>query len=169
MNQPPQNELFPNVMTISFSEGYHLSERAIRLVKGVVGIYFIYLDEQTITYPFRCSRLIYIGLSESKQNSIGNRLRGHLTGQSGNLGIKNYAQSHTAKFTFHSFELLQTLGTCSLFELEDYFLTSFLDNFGAFPICNGQSGVKVAAPFLDANRSRVFWDFFGPKNVSGSG
>jgi hypothetical protein len=168
MNHPPQNESLPNVMTISFSEGYHLSERAIRLVKGVVGLYFVYLDEQAITYPFHSSRLIYIGLSESKQNSIGNRLRGHLIGQSGNLGIKNYAQSYATKFTFHSFELLQTLGTRSLFELEDYFLTNFQDNFGAFPICNGQSGVKVTTPFLDANRSRVLWEFFGLKNVATS-
>lgn len=159
MSDPPPTP--SNGITITFSEGYDLSERAIRLLKGMTGIYFIYLDEQSIAYPFRFSRLIYIGLSESKQNSVGSRLRGHLTGQSGNLGIKNYARCHPTKFTFHSFQLLRTLGTNSLFEIEDYFLANFLETFGAFPICNGQSGVKVTAPSLDSDKNSISWEFFG--------
>jgi hypothetical protein len=84
-----------------------------------------------------------------------------LTGQSGNLGIKNYANRYPTQFTFHSLDLLRVLGTDSLFEIEHFFLADFLKNFGAFPICNGQSGVEVKAPSLDTNRSRILWDFFG--------
>jgi hypothetical protein len=127
---------------------------------GIAGMYFIYLHAQAIPYPFQRSRLIYVGLSESKQNSIGGRLRNHLTGRSGNIGIKNYAASCATKFTFHSFELLQALGTKSLFEIENYFLADFLKQFGTFPICNGQSGVNVGTPVLDVSKSKIIWDFF---------
>src|SRR6266567_4394403 len=131
---------------ISFPEEYTLSERDIKLVGGLTGIYFIYLDKVAIQYPFARSRLIYIGLSESRQNSIGKRLRAHLTGQSGNLGIKNYASRFKVNFTYHSLDVLSNLGTCDLYELEAFFLTRFLDAFGAFPICNNQSGVSVLYP-----------------------
>jgi len=150
----------PNVTTLSFPEEYTFAERWIKLVKGLVGIYFIYLADTGIEYPFRRSRLIYIGMSESKQNSIGNRLRGHLTGQSGNLGLMNYAARHRVRFTYQSFDLLRVLGSSDLYELESFFLTDFLNKFGCFPICNGQSGVTVSSPSIDPARVKILWETF---------
>src|SRR5262249_54855749 len=96
--------------------------------------------------PFVESGLIYIGMSESRYNSIGRRLRSHLTGQSGNRAIQNYATRYRARFTYHSFELLRNLGTTNLYEIESFFLNDFLRVHGAFPICNGQSGWNVQEP-----------------------
>jgi hypothetical protein len=149
-----------NLTTFSFPEEYTFAERSIKLVKGLVGIYFIYLADTSIEYPFGRSRLIYIGMSESKQNSIGNRLRDHLTGQSGNCGLMNYAAKHRVRFTYQSFDLLQVLGSSDLYELESLFLTEFLNKFGCFPICNGQSGVTVLSPAIDPARVKILWETF---------
>src|SRR5947208_11500316 len=99
------------MLRIGFFDHHHFDEASIRLVQGTIGLYFIYLDELRIPYPFTNSRLIYVGMSESKQNSIGSRLRAHKTGQSGNLAITNYAARHDAHFTHLRLEVLKTLGT----------------------------------------------------------
>ncbi len=39
----------------------------------LVGLYFIFTKNTQIQYPFKKSRLIYIGMSEKKTNSIGSR------------------------------------------------------------------------------------------------
>ncbi len=51
---------------ITFPQDYNFNDKSIKLVQGVVGIYFIYLEELRIPYPFGYSRLIYLGLSEVK-------------------------------------------------------------------------------------------------------
>lgn len=67
----------PDVMetriTIHFSEMKVLEDLSIRLVRGLVGLYFISLAEPMIDYPFRPSSLIYVGMSESNrtQSEIG--------------------------------------------------------------------------------------------------
>lgn len=109
-------------LKISFFEEHIFSDLSIKLVQGTTGLYFIYLNELLIPYPFRTSRLIYIGMSESKQNSIGSRLRGHKTGLSGNLAISNYAKCFDVKFTYHSSEFLKTMGTDNVLELESFFV-----------------------------------------------
>jgi hypothetical protein len=78
---------------------------------------------------------------------------------SGNEGIKNYAKKHKVRFTYHPLEILQGLGTQDLFELEAFFLTRFLLEYGCYPICNNQSGVAVAAPMLTAD-AQVDWRYF---------
>jgi hypothetical protein len=148
------------VTAISFSDDYDLNDVAIRLTYGTVGIYFIFLDQLRVQYPFGLSRLIYIGLSESKQNSIGRRLYGHLTGQSGNFGIRNYAARHRVRFTFHSFQLLRHLGPTDLYETESFFLSSFLEAEGSFPICNNQSGVMFSQSSMTLPDVSVDWDHF---------
>jgi hypothetical protein len=148
-----------DIITLSFLEGYTFDGPSIKFVQGLTGIYFIYLNSNSIEYPFRPSRLIYIGMSESKQNSIANRLRGHLTGQSGNLGLMNYAAKRATKFTYQSLGVLSVLGT-DLYELECFFLTDFLNHFGCFPICNGQSGVTVASPTFDYAAVEISWEAF---------
>jgi hypothetical protein len=148
-----------DVITLSFPEEYTLDGQSIKFVQGVVGIYFIYLARIRIDYPFRPSRLIYIGMSESKQHSIGNRLREHLTGQSGNLGIANYASKHDVRFTYQSLDMLRILGT-DLYEFEYLFLADFLKQYGCYPICNGQSGVSVASPSINPTGVKVLWKSF---------
>lgn len=144
---------------ITFPQDYSLDEASIKLVRGAVGLYFIRLTNLRIAYPFLESGLIYIGMSESRHNSIGRRLRAHLTGQSGNYAIRNYAQSYTARFTYHSFELLQNLGATSLYEIESFFLGDFLRVHGAFPICNNQSGWTIIEPKI-TEQVKVAWDHF---------
>lgn len=146
-------------MRILFTRTYNLSEREIKFVQGVVGLYFIFLTDVKIEYPFKPSRLIYIGMSESKQNSIAIRLRGHLSGQSGNLGVANYAKTQSVKFTFYSAEVLRNYGNDNLFDLESFFLSDFLRYHGSFPICNGQAGHELS----DASKrvtATVDWPYF---------
>ena len=133
---------------VTFPKDYSLEERSIKLVQGMIGLYFIRLELLRIPYPFIESRLIYIGMSESAQNSIARRLRAHLTGQSGNYGIMNYAARYKVRFTYHSFQLLRNLGATDLYEIESFFLSDFLRVHGAFPICNNQSGLTVTQPMI---------------------
>jgi hypothetical protein len=149
-----------STVTIGFYESHDFDETSIRLVQGTVGLYFIYLLDLKIPYPFQSSRLIYIGMSESKQNSIGNRLRGHKTGQSGNAAIMNYARRHQARFTFHSQQILEILGSNNILELESYFLEDFCSNFGSYPICNNQSGTLFPQTQLTSESVRIGWEFF---------
>ena len=110
-------------------------------------------------YPFKPSRLIYIGFSEFKQNSIGSRLKGHLTGQSGNLGISNYAARHDVQFTYQSLAVLRVLGV-DLYEFEYLFLADFQKHYGSFPICNGQAGASVISPSIEPSMMSVDWKSF---------
>ncbi|QDZ00237.1 GIY-YIG nuclease family protein [Nitratireductor mangrovi] len=153
-------------MRIVFSENYNLREQEIKFVQGVVGLYFIYLERLAVPYPFSSSRLIYIGMSESRQNSIGLRLRGHLTGQSGNLGIRNYAARHSTKFSYYSLDVLRRGGTGDLFQLESFFLRDFQAHLGCFPICNGQAGIERADVPLVPLELRVDWRFFDESSAT---
>lgn len=149
-----------NTFKVGFFEHYPFEETSIRLVQGTTGLYFIYLNQLQIPYPFRSSRLIYIGMSESKQNSIGNRLRAHKSGQSGNRAIANYTARHDVRFTYHSLDMLKTLGTENVVELESFFLADFLTEHGAYPICNNQSGTAFPETTLTRNTLSIGWDFF---------
>lgn len=146
-------------MNVVFTRTYNLREQEIKFVQGVAGIYFIFLTDVAIAYPFEASRLIYIGMSESRQNSIAMRLRGHLTGQSGNLGISNYAKTHPVKFTFYSADVLQNYGNDNIFDMESFFLSDFLEGHGSFPICNGQAGHQLSDIGQKITAS-VEWCFF---------
>lgn len=148
------------VFRIGFFDHHELDETSIRLVQGTIGLYFIYLSELGIPYPFRRSRLIYIGMSESKQNSIGNRLRAHKTGQSGNLAIPNYAARYHVLFTYHGLDFLKNLGTENVLELESFFLANFLGEHGAYPICNNQSGTFFPETVLTRDALVIDWAFF---------
>jgi len=145
---------------ISFLHEYNFDDKSIRFTQGTVGLYFIYLLDAAIHYPFEPSRLVYLGLSESKQNSIGRRLREHLSGRSGNECIKNYVARHQVRFTFHTFELLRNLGSDDLYEIEGYFLRDFLQTKGAYPICNNQSGLRVLEPKIADASVKIDWKHF---------
>jgi hypothetical protein len=132
-----------NSPTIRFIEEYVVDEVSIRSVRGVIGLYFIHTFDLSIPYPFRSSRLIYVGMSESKQNSLGNRIRDHESGQSGNPGLTNYIRTRRAKFSYFTFDFLNVLGIPSVAELEGAFLRAFLKEHGSYPICNNQSGIEL--------------------------
>lgn len=146
-------------MNIVFTRTYNLAEQEVKFVQGLVGVYFIFLKDVAIAYPFAASRLIYIGMSESRQNSIAMRLRGHLTGQSGNLGISNYAKVHSVKFTCHSADVLRSFGNENIFDLESFFLSDFLGLHGSYPICNGQAGHQLSETGQRLS-AKVDWSFF---------
>ena len=114
-------------------------------------------DGTAIGYPFKQSRLVYIGMSESRQNSIGNRLRSHLSGRSGNVAISNYASVRPVVFSYYGVELLRALGTNSVPEIESFFLDAFASIHGAFPICNNQCGVSCPTSTLKQLDVEVDW------------
>lgn len=145
---------------ILFYEEHDLDDTSIRLVQGAVGLYFVYLPSLVIPYPFVPSRLIYIGMSESRHNSIGSRLRAHKSGHSGNVALTNYAAGYRARFTYHTADVLKVLGTDDVLELESFFLGHFLKGHGAYPICNNQSGVLFPATRLTHDDVAIDWSFF---------
>lgn len=146
---------------LTFVEQHKFDEISIGLIRReLTGIYFISLELVTIPYPFLGSRLIYIGMSESAQHSIARRLRGHLSGQSGNIGIANYARQHKVRFTFHSLDVLSVLGSRDIREFESFFLSDFARVHGCFPICNGQAGMEYPTSTLPDSDIGVAWEQF---------
>lgn len=145
---------------VAFFETLPLNETSLRLVQGATGLYFIFLEGLWIPYPSKPSRLIYIGMSESKQNSIGNRLRDHRSGQSGNPAIVNYVKTHKVRFTHLADEFLAALGDWTVQQLESSFLQDFLLRHGSYPICNNQSGVVLPEPSSGRSTFSVDWTFF---------
>ena len=94
---------------IYFNEPKVFELKNIKPLNGIVGLYFISLKNVEIQYPFRKSRLIYIGMSEKKTNSVGKRLSGHYDGTSGNEGLVNYRKVESLYFTYLNFEILKKI------------------------------------------------------------
>jgi hypothetical protein len=146
---------------LNFVDHYQFDSISVNLLRReLTGIYFIMLQELEMLYPFMPSRLLYIGMSESTQHSISKRLRGHLSGQSGNIGLKNFAKAHKVQFTFLSLEVLSILGTRDVRELESFFLSDFAYAHGCYPICNGQSGAEFPDSTLPHLGTTVAWEEF---------
>lgn len=115
----------------------------IKPLMGICGLYFIFLKETEMPYPFKKSRLIYIGMSEKKTNSIGKRLSGHFDGTSMNEGLVNYRKTEGLYFTYLNFEMLKKIWKHRIEDLESYFILDFLKNYGVYPICNNKSGFEI--------------------------
>jgi hypothetical protein len=115
----------------------------VQHLMGITGLYFIFLRHTQIPYPFGKSRLVYIGMSEKKTNSIGKRLSGHYDGSSGNEGLINYRKSEGLYFTYINFEMLKAIWKLRIEDLESYFILDFLKVYGVYPICNNKSGFEV--------------------------
>jgi len=126
---------------------------------GLIGLYFIFLNDIEINYPFKKSKLIYIGMSEKKTNSIGNRLAGHNSGQSGNLGLINYGKVDLLQFTYINFEMLKNLWVRSIEDLESYFILDFVNNYGVYPICNNKTGYEITKVKIDLEME-IDWHYF---------
>lgn len=148
-----------NQVKIFFDEGRTFDQSNIRPLMGITGLYFIYNEEMQIQYPFHKSRLIYIGMSEKKTNSIGKRLQGHLEGKSGNTGIISYSKVNSLSFTHINFEMLKGVWTLRIEDLESYFILDFVKTYGVYPICNNKSGYDVLDNNSDNNLT-LDWGYF---------
>jgi len=99
---------------------------------GVYGLYSILLKKTEISYPFRKSRLIYIGMSEKRTNSIGRRLSDHYDGTSGNEGLINYRKKEDMYFTYINIEMLKRIWKYRIEDLESCFMLDFVKNYGVY-------------------------------------
>ncbi|MCZ4408352.1 hypothetical protein O3Q51_06000 [Cryomorphaceae bacterium 1068] len=144
---------------IFFDEGQKFEPRNIKPLVGIAGLYFIFNNEIKVHYPFDKSRLIYIGMSEKKTNSIGKRLQGHLEGTSGNEGIVSYGKVNSLYFTYINFEMLKRMWPLSIENLESYFILDFVKRYGVYPICNNKSGHHILQSDLNSVLT-VDWKYF---------
>ena len=125
----------------------------------ICGLYFIFLEERTISYPYKGSRLVYIGMSEMASNSISKRLGSHYDGKSGNFGLKNYRKTDRVMFTYINFDVIKSFWPKSVEDVESFFILDFVNNFGVYPICNNKTG------FPDIGKSlkdvfQIDWSYF---------
>jgi len=132
-----------NQYKIFFDKYQEFELKNIKSLMGICGLYLIFLKKTEIPYPFRKSRLVYIGMSEKKTNSIGKRLSGHYDGTSGNEGLVNYRKVEGLYFTYLNFEMLKRIWKYRIEDLESYFILDFLKEYGVYPICNNKSGFEI--------------------------
>jgi hypothetical protein len=148
-------------MKVKFTDEFvnNLTPRNFATLVGRTGLYFIFLKSLMIPYPFASSKLIYIGMSESRINSIGNRLRDHVSGRSDNRGISGYMKKWEIMFTYFDSEfLVQVFPNVQIEPMETIFLESFADGFGTYPICNNKRGDLAAAPVIEG--VSIDWGYF---------
>jgi len=131
----------------------------IKPLNGLVGLYFIFTSNTFIQYPFKKSRLIYIGMSEKKTNSMGSRLLGHFEGKSKNPGLINYKKVDRLHFTFINFEMLRRFWDLRIENLEAYFILDFVEKYGVYPICNNKSGFEILSKTVNTNFN-INWNYF---------
>lgn len=131
----------------------------IKLLSGTVGLYFIFTSDLVIPYPFKSSRLLYIGMSERKTSSIGNRLTNHFDGVSGNHGLRNYRKVKPLYYTIINFEMLRKFWQLRIEDLESYFILDFTERFGVAPICNNKMGSEVLQARHGVNFN-IDWNYF---------
>jgi len=148
-----------NDVRIFFEASEEFLLRNIQKLNGVVGLYFISTVDTKIQYPFKQARLIYIGMSERKTNSIGSRLTEHFEGQSGNLGITNYKKVNPLQFTYINFEMLRNIWDYRIEDLESYFINDFVKNYGVYPICNNKTGFEILKNTVPVNL-QIDWAYF---------
>jgi hypothetical protein len=144
---------------IYFDESREFEPRFIQPLMGLRGLYFIFSKQTDIKYPFKKSKLLYIGMSEKKTNSIGRRLSDHYYGKSGNVGITNYKKSEQLYFTYINYEMLKNLWEYSVEDLESYFILNFVKNYGVYPICNNKTGLEILKSKLRINID-IDWPYF---------
>ena len=131
----------------------------IKPLFGLTGLYFIFTTKTLFPYPFKKSRLLYIGMSEKKTNSIGSRLTGHFDGKSKNLGLVNYRKVDPLYFTFINFEMLRKFWNHRIEDLESYFILDFVEKYGVYPICNNKSGFEILEKKVEADFI-INWIYF---------
>lgn len=148
-----------NYIKIYFEEPKIFELKNVKPLAGIIGLYFIFSDSTTINYPFKKSKLLYIGMSEKITNSIGARLSGHFDGKSKNIGIQSYKQVDKIWFTYINIEMLNHIWTFRIEDLESYFLLDFVKKYGVYPICNNKTGFEIRNLKLNTN-IEIQWDYF---------
>lgn len=148
-----------NEVTIYFDSPKLFESNNIKPLNGIAGLYFIFSQSIEIQYPFQKSKLLYIGMSERRTNSIGNRLLGHFDGKSKNLGLVNYRKVEPLFFTYINFEMLKNLWQFRIEDLESYFILDFVEQFGVYPICNNKSGFEIQHQTLTSS-FKIDWKYF---------
>lgn len=148
-----------NEVTIYFDSPKLFEANNIKPLNGITGLYFIFSQSIEIQYPFQKSKLLYIGMSERRTNSIGNRLLGHFDGKSKNLGLVNYRKVEPLFFTYINFEMLKSLWQFRIEDLESYFILDFVEQFGVYPICNNKSGFEIQHQTLTSS-FKIDWKYF---------
>jgi hypothetical protein len=144
---------------IYFEEPKPFELKYIKPLSGIVGLYFIFTNSVNINYPFRSSKLIYIGMSEKITNSIGVRLSGHFDGKSKNVGIQSYKSVDKIWFTYLNIQMLSQIWEYRVEDLESYFLLNFVKEFGVYPICNNKTGFEVQNLKQTVNLN-IDWNYF---------
>ena len=148
-----------NEITIYFDSPKIFELSNIKPLNGVAGLYFIFSQSIDIQYPFDKSKLLYIGMSERKTNSIASRLSGHFDGKSKNIGLTNYRKIEPLFFTYINFEMLRSIWEFRIEDLESYFLLDFVDKYGVYPICNNKTGFEILKNTLSTS-FKIDWDYF---------
>ena len=146
-------------VTIFFDSPKTFELTNIKPLNGIAGLYFIFSQSIDIQYPFAKSKLLYIGMSEKKTNSIASRLSGHFDGKSKNIGLSNYRKVEPLLFTYINFEMLQNIWHFRIEDLESYFLLNFVEHFGVYPICNNKTGFEILNNTLSTS-FKIDWDYF---------
>ena len=149
-------------ISIYFDKPKSFEPANIKSLGGIVGLYFIFSQKTFIQYPFDKSKLLYIGMSERKTNSIGKRLVGHFEGKSKNVGLVNYRKKAPLLFTYLNFDILKAIWDFRIEDLESYFILSFVEHFGVYPICNNKTGAEIYSGDLKAHL-KIDWDYFKNK------
>jgi hypothetical protein len=142
-----------------FDEPKAFELKNVKPLIGLTGLYFISTTNIKIQYPFNKSRLLYIGMSETKTNGIGNRLVNHFEGKSKNKGIVNYRKIEPLKFTTINFEMIQNFWSFTIKDFESYFILDFIEKYGVFPICNNTTGYEILNQELETGFN-IDWKYF---------
>lgn len=149
----------PKPIKINFDAPLIFEPQSYKPLMGIIGLYFLFLSNTKIQYPFDKSRLIYIGMSEKRTNSIGKRLTDHFDGKSGNIGLTNYRALDEMNFTYLNFEMIRNYWPTTIEFLETYFISGFVKTFGVYPICNNKTGPESKENNTN-ERFLIDWDFF---------
>lgn len=146
-------------VTIYFDSSKPFEPSNIRPLNGIAGLYFIFTQSININYPFKTSKLLYIGMSERRTNSIGSRLLGHFDGKSKNVGLFNYRKVEPLMFTYINFNMLRSRWEFRIEDLESYFILDFVKNYGVYPICNNKTGFEILNNTLTTS-FKIDWKYF---------
>lgn len=146
-------------ITIYFDSPKDFIPNNIRPLHGITGLYFVFSQSVEINYPFDTSKLLYIGMSEKKTNSIGSRLMGHYDGKSKNVGLTNYRRREPLLFTYINFEMLRSVWDFRIEDLESYFLLDFVSKYGVYPICNNKTSSEILKNKLITS-FQINWEYF---------
>lgn len=148
-----------NIVNIYFDSPKPFEAGNIKPLNGITGLYFIFSSTIQIQYPFDKSRLLYIGMSEKRTNSIGSRLIGHFEGKSKNVGLVSYRKIEPLWFTYINFEILRKIWAYRVEDLESYFILNFLEHFGVYPICNNKTGLDIMSNTIETH-FKIDWSSF---------